>query len=157
MLFIAHVETVVLKMSGFACLGVAALLTVQGAGDRSQAEGSARSGPHREGAASALAAKAGVPRKPSKSGRRSAPRRLGVMVVGGQVKQPGEVVVMEGMTLRTAIIHAGDFTEFGALNRVILHRDGAEQIHDLKTPEGQAVEVLPGDTVEVSQKMWLGR
>jgi len=49
---------------------------------------------------------------------------------------------------------AGGPNEFGAMNRVILLREGKQQIIDLKKAAGKDVIAMPHDTIEVPQKKW---
>lgn len=72
--------------------------------------------------------------------------------IGGQVKATGPKPFTKGLTVYQAIQAAGGATEFGALNRVQLYRDGKQQTLDLKSASGKAVPAQPGDTIEVPQK-----
>jgi protein involved in polysaccharide export with SLBB domain len=83
-------------------------------------------------------------------------RPRGTITVGGQVRIPGPVSFSAGLTLRQVIERAGGATEFGALHRVRLVRDGKMMTFDLTIPESQAVIIRHNDTVEVPQKAVLG-
>lgn len=75
--------------------------------------------------------------------------RLRVVHVGGQVRKPGPRQFEEGMTVFQAVQAAGGATEFGAMNRVILYRDGKGQNIDLTKPENKGVLTELDDTIEV--------
>lgn len=101
--------------------------------------------------------------KENKRAEEKAPKRvappefLGFMQVGGQVREPGEVTVVEGMTVEEALKAAGGATEFGARNRVTLHRNGEEITIDLNTNKGKAMKVQAYDVLEIPQKMLFGQ
>lgn len=82
---------------------------------------------------------------------------LGMVTVGGYVRAPGQVAFEPGDSLESAISRAGGATEFGALNRVKLIRDGRLWQFDLLADEREAIPLQPNDTIEVPQKMPLGR
>jgi hypothetical protein len=96
-------------------------------------------------------------RKPAKVPQQAAPRHLGIIQVGGQVRLPGDIAVVEGMTLEDVLKVAGGATEFGTVNRATLHRHGERITVDLSTEKGKAMEVRPYDVLEIPQKMWLGQ
>jgi protein involved in polysaccharide export with SLBB domain len=83
--------------------------------------------------------------------------RTGVVHVGGQVQRPGPLQLQTKLTLYQAIQAAGGATPFGSLKRVKLYRAGACTTFDLTTANGMSVAALPNDTLEVPQKMILGR
>lgn len=83
--------------------------------------------------------------------------RENVVTVGGQVRQPGPVKFVPGLTLFQAITNRGGATEFGAMNRVLVHRAGKVRVYDCTKPEFQATELSADDTIEVPQKNALGR
>jgi protein involved in polysaccharide export with SLBB domain len=80
-----------------------------------------------------------------------------VVTVGGFVRQPGTVQFVPGLTLYQAISNRGGANEFGAMNRVLVHRDGKVRVYDCRKPEFQALQLNANDTVEVPQKNALGR
>lgn len=79
-----------------------------------------------------------------------------VVHLGGQVRAPGPKPFAKGLTVFQAVQAAGGSTEFGAMNRVILWREGKQQEINLKTPEGKGVVTKPLDTIEVPQKRPFG-
>jgi polysaccharide export outer membrane protein len=58
-----------------------------------------------------------------------------VVIVGGEVRKPGEVALRENMQLFGAIAAAGGFTEFADVRRVKLIRDSAEKVYDMRKVE----------------------
>lgn len=72
--------------------------------------------------------------------------------VGGQVRKTGPVDFKEGMTADQAIAAAGGETEFGAVRRVELIRDGKVQKIDLTTPEGRDFRLKNNDTLTVPER-----
>ena len=76
--------------------------------------------------------------------------------VGGHVRTPGPRPFRDGLTVWQAVQAAGGATEFGAMNRVVLYRDGKQQKIDLKTAKGKAVVAESDDTIEVPQKNIIG-
>jgi protein involved in polysaccharide export with SLBB domain len=75
-----------------------------------------------------------------------------VVHIGGHVRAPGPRAFAKGLTVFQAVQAAGGPTEFGAMKRVILWREGKQQKIDLTKPEGMAVITVPNDTIEVPQK-----
>jgi|AntRauTorcE11897_2_1112592.scaffolds.fasta_scaffold25542_1 polysaccharide export outer membrane protein len=80
-----------------------------------------------------------------------------VVHVGGKVKNSGPRPFMRKMTVFQAVQAAGGANEFGAMNRVILWRDGKQEVVDLTDAEGMGVLVEPDDTIQVPQKNWRGK
>ena len=77
--------------------------------------------------------------------------------LGGQVRAPGPRPFRKGLTIFQAVQAAGGATEFGAMNRVVLYRNGKQQVIDLGTADGKAVVTQPNDTIEVRQKNLINR
>ncbi|MES2981462.1 MAG: polysaccharide biosynthesis/export family protein [Verrucomicrobiota bacterium] len=77
--------------------------------------------------------------------------------IGGKVQKPGPTDFTKGLTVYQAVQAAGGASEFGAMNRVILWRNGKQQKIDLKTEEGKGVVAMPNDTIEVPDKTILGK
>lgn len=75
-----------------------------------------------------------------------------VVHVGGKVQKPGATAFLKGLTVYQAVQAAGGPTDFGAMSRVILWRDGKQKEIDLTTAEGKAVVSMPNDTIEVPAK-----
>lgn len=75
-----------------------------------------------------------------------------VVHIGGYVRGPGPRAFSKGLTVFQAVQAAGGATEFGAMNRVILYREGKQQVIDLKTAAGKSVVTKPHDTIEVPEK-----
>ncbi len=63
----------------------------------------------------------------------------------------------KGLTVYQAVQAAGGANEFGAMNRVVLWREGKKQIIDLEKAAGKAVVADVHDTIEVPEKNWRGR
>ena len=79
-------------------------------------------------------------------------------VVGGTVRGPGPKPFTDGLTLFGALQAAGGETEFGAITRIKLFRDGkAPLIFNLKNDADKAFLIRPDDMIEVPQKNWAGR
>ena len=79
-----------------------------------------------------------------------------VVHLGGHVRAPGPRPYQRGLTVFQAVQAAGGETEFGAINRVMVLRDGKTFEINLKTPKGKMVVAEPKDTIEVPQKNWRG-
>ncbi|WP_367872518.1 polysaccharide biosynthesis/export family protein [Luteolibacter sp. Populi] len=75
-----------------------------------------------------------------------------IVTVGGQVRAPGPVEYTKELTLYTAVQMARGATEFGAMNRVKLIRDGKTKEYDLRKDENKTVTLKPSDIVEVPSK-----
>jgi protein involved in polysaccharide export with SLBB domain len=83
--------------------------------------------------------------------------RENVITVGGFVRTPGAVKFVPGMTLYQAISNRGGASEFGAMNRVLVHSGGKVREYDCTKAQFQNIELKANDTVEVPQKNWRGR
>lgn len=79
-----------------------------------------------------------------------------VVHIGGQVRTPGPQKFQEGLTLADAVESAGGSTEFGSSKRVKLFRDGKTQIYDITQERLAQIELQPGDTIEMPEKMMFG-
>lgn len=79
------------------------------------------------------------------------------VTIGGQVKRPGPVDYMRGMTLYQALQAGGGATEFGSMYRVRLIRAGKQREYDLTQTQFKNIPVQPSDTIEVPQKNIIGR
>ncbi len=77
--------------------------------------------------------------------------------LGGHVRAPGPRPFKQGLTIFQAVQAAGGATEFGAMNRVKLFREGKQQIINLDKAEGKMVVTEVNDTIEVPQKGAFGR
>jgi protein involved in polysaccharide export with SLBB domain len=77
--------------------------------------------------------------------------------VGGQVRRTGPVDFVPGLTIYQAVQAAGGATEFGAMNRVQLLRDGKVQVLNLKQPQFMNFQLQQSDTITVPEKNALGR
>lgn len=77
--------------------------------------------------------------------------------VGGSVRAPGPRPFAKDLTVFQAVMAAGGANEFGALNRVVLFREGKQQIINLETAAGKGVVTMPKDTIDVPAKKWNGR
>ncbi len=74
-----------------------------------------------------------------------------VIHIVGQIRRPGPIDFVEGMTLWKAIQAAGGKTEFGSLKRVRLYRDGKQTTYDMTKEENQSLLLKANDTIEVPQ------
>jgi protein involved in polysaccharide export with SLBB domain len=77
--------------------------------------------------------------------------------VGGQVRKTGPVEFTRGLTIYQAVQAAGGPTEFGAINRVQLLRNGKVQVMNLKMPQFMNFELQQNDTITVPEKNPFGR
>ena len=80
-----------------------------------------------------------------------------MLTVGGKVRAPGAKRWAQGMTLFQAVMAAGGPTEFGAMNRVKLYRNGRVYTYDLSKGDHKLLKVYANDTIDVPQKNWAGR
>lgn len=80
-----------------------------------------------------------------------------MLTVGGKVKIPGAKPYQKGMTLYQAVMAAGGPTEFGAMNRVKLYRNGKVYTYDLTKGQHKLLAVYADDTIDVPQKNWIGK
>ena len=80
-----------------------------------------------------------------------------ILTVGGKVRVPGPKPFTRGMTLFDAVMAAGGPTEFGAINRVKLYRNGRVYTYDLTKGDHKLLKVYPRDTIDIPQKNWIGR
>lgn len=88
---------------------------------------------------------------------RSDPDKTIIIQIGGQVRKSGPIGCQQGTTLEEALAEAGGATEFGAINRVEVLRDGRLRTLDLRTPAGKSFMLQQSDTVTVPEKAILGR
>lgn len=77
--------------------------------------------------------------------------------VGGFVRGSGPKPFTPGLTLWQAIQAAGGASEFGAMNRVRLTRQGKMKTYDATKAQFQQIPLEPEDTIEVPQKNFYGR
>ena len=80
-----------------------------------------------------------------------------IVTVGGKVQGPGAKPYQAGMTLFQAVMAAGGPTDFGAINRVKLYRNGKVFTYDLTKGDHKLLKVYPNDTIDVPQKNWRGQ
>ena len=79
------------------------------------------------------------------------------IVVGGFVRGPGQKQFTEGMTVWQALQAAGGETEFGAINRVELFRNGKRRVLDMRNDQVKHTLVRENDSINVPQKNLFGR
>lgn len=79
------------------------------------------------------------------------------VTVGGKVRAPGAKPFQTGMTLFDAVMAAGGPTDFGAINRVKLYRNGKVYEYDLTKGNHKLLKVYPRDTIDVPMKNWRGQ
>lgn len=77
--------------------------------------------------------------------------------VGGAVRGAGQKQFTDGMTLFGAIQSAGGETEFGAVTRIRLYRNGEMKLLNLKNNTDKNFRIRPDDMLEVPQKNWIGQ
>jgi protein involved in polysaccharide export with SLBB domain len=77
--------------------------------------------------------------------------------IGGQVRRPGPVPYVRGLTLYQAIQAGGGATEFGNMKRVKLFRGGNQKQYDLTQAQDMRIPLEPNDTIEVPQKTIFNR
>jgi polysaccharide export outer membrane protein len=75
-----------------------------------------------------------------------------VVTVGGDVRSPGPKPFTPELTLWGAIQAAGGQTEFGAINRVKLTRNGAQKSYDVTQPQFKQIPLQRNDAIEVPRK-----
>ncbi|MEO5713097.1 MAG: SLBB domain-containing protein [Luteolibacter sp.] len=80
-----------------------------------------------------------------------------VVYMGGQVRRPGPVPFVKGLTLYQAVQAGGGATEFGSLKRVKLFRGGSQKLYDLTQAQFMRIPLEPNDTIEVPQKNIIGQ
>ncbi len=80
-----------------------------------------------------------------------------IVTVGGQVRRPGPVKYIRGLTIYNAVQAGGGATEFGSMYRVKLIRNGRLRELDLTRTQNKGILVEPNDTIEVPQKNLWGR
>jgi protein involved in polysaccharide export with SLBB domain len=78
------------------------------------------------------------------------------VTIGGKVRSPGAKPFQAGMTLFDAVMAAGGPTDFGAINRVKLYRNGKVYTYDLKKAEHKLLKMYPRDTIDVPAVNWRG-
>ena len=79
------------------------------------------------------------------------------VIVGGQVRAPGPVEYTKELTLFAAVQMARGATEFGAMTRVKVIREGKTTEYDLSKDKNKTVTLKPSDIIEVPQKNIIGR
>jgi len=75
-----------------------------------------------------------------------------IVHLAGYVKSSGPRPFTQGLTIFQAIQAAGGEDQFGAMNRVILYREGKQQEINLKKAERKSILAEPNDTIEVPLK-----
>jgi polysaccharide export outer membrane protein len=78
------------------------------------------------------------------------------VVVGGDVRRPGPVPLVNGMTIWQAIQAAGGENEFGSIRRVKLFRGGKVRELDLRQNQFKSLPVEESDSIEVPRQNWIG-
>ncbi len=78
------------------------------------------------------------------------------VVVGGFVRRPGPVELVNDMTIWQAIQAAGGENEFGSIRRVILRREGKQRTLDLRQAQFKEIKLEVNDSIEVPQKTPFG-
>ncbi|MGC4015864.1 MAG: polysaccharide biosynthesis/export family protein [Luteolibacter sp.] len=73
-----------------------------------------------------------------------------VVYIGGQVRKPGLVPFVKGMTLLQALKTAGDRNEFGGRN-IVLTRKGKATKLDFRKQEDKNTAMEPGDVITIEQ------
>lgn len=70
--------------------------------------------------------------------------------VTGEVKSAGEYPYSEGLTMQKAIALAGGHSTWADQSRVLVDREGREELLEVRDP--WRFRVLPGDTIRVPQR-----
>jgi len=78
------------------------------------------------------------------------------LTVGGQVLRAGQQQWTKGMTIYAAVQSAGGENPFGAINRVLLTRNGVVYTYDLRKSKQKGVLVYPNDIIDVPKQNWRG-
>lgn len=77
--------------------------------------------------------------------------------VGGDVKAPQRVSYTADMTLQSAIMACGGFTEYADQKKVQLMQDGKQSFHnfqEIRKNPSKDVPLKPGDNIWVPQSFW---
>jgi protein involved in polysaccharide export with SLBB domain len=77
--------------------------------------------------------------------------------VGGDVKAPQRVSYTADMTLQSAIMACGGFTEYADQKKVQLMQDGKQTLHnfhEIRKNPSKDVPLKPGDNIWVPQSFW---
>lgn len=80
-----------------------------------------------------------------------------VVHIGGKVLRPGPTPFTPGLTIYQAVAAAGGPDPFGAMNRVVLTRDGKQRTFNLKKAEEMSFVLEANDTIMMPEKNWLGQ
>jgi len=80
-----------------------------------------------------------------------------VVTIGGDVRSPGPKPFTPELTLWGAIQAAGGQTEFGAINRVKITRNGTSKSYDVTQPQFKQIPLQRNDAIEVPRKNWINR
>lgn len=67
----------------------------------------------------------------------------------GEVKTPGEVVLLPGLKIKEIIARCGGLTENADPSKVVVTRAGRSFAVDITTSEGEAFSLQPGDIIHV--------
>lgn len=86
----------------------------------------------------------------------AAPVQL-VVHIGGKVLRPGPTPYTPGLTIYQAVAAAGGPDPFGAMNRVVLTRNGKQSVFNLKKAEDMGFVLEANDTIMMPEKNWLGQ
>jgi polysaccharide biosynthesis/export protein VpsN len=78
------------------------------------------------------------------------------VVVGGYVRRPGPVELVNDMNIWQAIQAAGGENEFGSIRRVILRRAGKSRTLDLRQSQFKEIQLEENDSIEIPQKTPFG-
>jgi protein involved in polysaccharide export with SLBB domain len=70
----------------------------------------------------------------------------------GDVNSPGRLPYAEGLTVQNAIARAGGYTVWADQTRVIIDREGRDEL--LEARDLRRFRVMPGDTIRVPQRRW---
>lgn len=85
------------------------------------------------------------------------PNQARFVNVGGDVKAPQRVSFTPDLTVHSAIMACGGFTEYADPKKVRLMRDGQltiVNIQDVRKDPSKDVRLKPGDNIEVPQSFW---
>ena len=74
--------------------------------------------------------------------------------IHGEVKNPGGIPYLPGLTLRKAIALAGGFTERASRSKIYVVHDGMGDLSDKSLLIGLGDQILPGDIITVEQSFF---
>jgi len=74
--------------------------------------------------------------------------------IHGEVRSPGGIPYLPGLTLRKAIALAGGFTERASRTKIFVIHDGMEKVTDRAVPIRLGDQIRPGDIITIEQSFF---